>query len=268
VFINEHFTGEFVYAPNWDWLPDDYDNTNIMASNDDFYLARIGLNYGAHSANLLYFHLNNEYIGLNYSVQVGEGLIPYCEVVFGMDNRIPRLEKTGNYTYEFKPLNREYWQVVAGVNYTPPFIDWTIFLELFYNGEGYSGQEWRDFGVNFDEVNALNGVYAPVKYQVLSTALNTFSSNNMSQGYAALHIRNNTAYLRQYNMQLNFNDSVIMTWPFGVMNAFQLNLNFLTYFAFKFNWNTVMYAEEPSQYYFGFPYKNSYKLRLSYGFKL
>jgi len=268
VFINEYFTGEFIYAPNRDWLPDDYSDTGTMASNDDFYLARIGLTYGAHSANLIYFHRNNGYIGINYSAQAGEGLIPYFEAVFSMDNRIPRLEKASDYTYEFNSPGQEYWQVVAGINYTPSFIDWSIYLELFYNGDGYSGQEWRDFGINFDGVNTLNGSYTQAKHQVLSTVLNTFSGSDMSQEYAALHIRNNTPYLRQYNIRFNFDDSVIMTWPPGVMNTLKLSLTFLTYFTFKFSWTTVPYAENPSEYYFSSPYKNSYSLRLSYGFKL
>ncbi|MBN2534622.1 MAG: hypothetical protein JXB88_17190 [Spirochaetales bacterium] len=216
------FSFELLYAPNRSFIPDDYDDDETMDSFDDFFLFKSSASFDSHILTLLFFMEKDIKTGINYSVQLTDGLIFYVEAVMNFDNYIRRIRKNSEMDFELYNLDAPYPQLLFGINYTPDFIDWTMIGEFYYNGDGFTQQDWDDYNQCLEEIDEFAEPYSELKLYYLDMAVNHFLYNDMSGFYAGLHIRQNDKFFDH----LNFEDTLFFSLPFGIQNYLTMVFSF------------------------------------------
>lgn len=250
---------EVIYAPNRDFIPDDYTDFESIIENDDFWLVRCGLSLASHELSFLYFHGNNDSFGLNYSSQIGEELISYCEAVISDENKIKRIKKDDSEIYNFELEETWFFTSLLGLCYSPIFLDFSFYLEFLYNGDGYTPDEWKDYYNYIQEINDMPVTMTQQKMYYLGKANTYFSRNNMSFYYSFLHIKSNDYFYDLFSIE----NTIIMTYPFGVINIFTVSLNFFDNIYMDTDFFSLLYADKYSEYSY-FPYDIKLEINVYY----
>jgi hypothetical protein len=260
-FFYDFLNLELIYAPNKEFIPDDYADVDTILENDDFWLARLSLSLSYTELSLLYFHGNGDSIGINASSQVGDEFIPYCEVVLSNENRIKRMVKDESNIYSFEKWDDPFLMSLVGFCLSPTEIDFSIYFEFLYNGAGYSVDEWFQYNEYIREINELPPVMTAEKMGYLGLANMNFSLTNMSHLYLFLNVQTND-YLGGI---FSIANTIIMTYPTGFLNNLDLSFKFLDNIYFDITFLSLLYATDQSEYSY-FP--NDMKIDLNLYYKV
>ena len=163
-----------------------------------------------------------------------------------------------NYTFSLK--DNVFLSLLVGIDYSPENIDWSFYFEFYYNGDGYTSDEWKDFSNNINAINNMTGPGLSQKYGLLGNCNNNFNVGYMSNIYCLLHARSNDYILDLISIE----DTIITAFPFGLFNIFKTDFELVKdklYLNLEFF--NLVYAVDDSELYYH-PYRFYFEMSLNY----
>lgn len=258
-YFHPLFVIQGIYAPAWSFLPDDYGvYTNIDDSND-MWLLKGGFTFDQSDLGILLFFEKNFAFGVNFNTQLGDEFIPYFEGVFSFNTNISHMSSIDGFQYGFAPNDFWFYQFLIGINYSPLTFDFAFYLELYYNGDGYSIDDWEQYMININNIKSQPNENLSLIISNLNEAYVNFKFGNMSQYYAMLHIRQ-IGYLFDI---MNFKGTLVATFPLGLISSINIEFKFPYNLQLNFDMTSLLYAGSESEYLFS-PMSHNFTASLQY----
>ncbi len=193
---------------------------------------------------LLYFRQNRNSFGSNLEITVSDDLIIHFEgsAAKGSDVVIIGKNEIDGYGNSYEFINRGdslYVKSVAGINYTFPDLH-SMIVEFYYNGEGYSKQEWSDLFSMLEDSGARydSNIYEVSPginpYNIYLSAANKMANlSRMSRYYLFVRLSKQNIFTENLNYAL-----------FSFINLYDKSifLNFNPEYSFLNNFRTGIIA--------------------------
>lgn len=228
-YYGDYFTLEGIYLPKSERIPDLYSDKNKI--ENDTLFGRLSTEIDIHTFNFIYMNNGFNNFGLSYSTQVGDTLIPYIEVVYRDQTR----------THVFNELEEDTFNILTGVSWSPYFMDFTLYSEFLYNGQGMDKKKWDKLDKNLNEAGSnpmIKGRYFPSVFQNIDFM-------NSSQFYFINHLEQSDS--EKFFDVVKFDSTIITTFPLGFYGLFEMKIEMLEYFKLELNVAGVIYSEKDSE---------------------
>ncbi|MCX7655977.1 MAG: hypothetical protein N2Z76_05590 [Treponemataceae bacterium] len=200
-----------VWGPRENWLPDSFTSTtkdvlpgaSLVYGQGQFFV-------GPFDSGFFLAWDKDITVGWWGSYTVTPNVLWYTEGSYTTKAWLPRINAT---TFQVDMTRRDGIRAMTGILYSPHFPDISLYIEILYNGDGYTEKEWEHLKLRFEQAH---------NPALRLSFLEYLRWNTMNLWYGAVHLRPNALlfdmiewnYSFRYSLAQEIYSRLFLKWIF------------------------------------------------------
>lgn len=220
-----------IYAPQYSWVPDSikHSNQELLSSKypatDDVYYFQGQYFYSLIDIGVFYAYDTDSTAGLWISYLTHPNFLVYGESSISTKKWMPLVQNNAVSLTQKNGIKS-----MVGFQYSPSFLDVSLYVEALYIGDGYAKNDWVNFNTNLEEIHKMNPQMGlPLKASILDTIRFT----SMSPYNFAIHIKPNNPILDM----IDWSYSLRYSLPSDLYSRLALVLNTFEFLNLQARWD-------------------------------